>query len=79
VGNWQQRLRVFERVLRRIFGPKRDEATGECRRLNNEELSDLIRITKYYSGNQIEKNEMGGACSTYEGKEKCVQDFGGET
>jgi sorting nexin-29 len=32
-----QRLRVFEnRVLRRIFGPKRDEATGECRRLYNE-------------------------------------------
>jgi hypothetical protein len=33
---------VFEnRVLRRIFGPKRDEATGEWRRLHNEELSDL--------------------------------------
>jgi hypothetical protein len=33
---------VFEnRVLRRIFGPKRDEATGEWRRLHNEELNDL--------------------------------------
>jgi hypothetical protein len=33
---------VFEnRVLRRIFGPKRDEATGEWRRLHNEELHDL--------------------------------------
>jgi hypothetical protein len=33
---------VFEnRVLRRIFGPKRDEATGEWRRLYNEELNDL--------------------------------------
>jgi hypothetical protein len=29
------------RVLRRIFGPKRDEATGECKRLRNEELNDL--------------------------------------
>jgi hypothetical protein len=29
------------RVLRRIFGPKRDEATGEWRRLHNEELNDL--------------------------------------
>jgi hypothetical protein len=29
------------RVLRRIFGPKRDEATGEWRRLHNEELRDL--------------------------------------
>jgi hypothetical protein len=38
----EQRLRVFEnRVLRRIFGPKRDEATGEWRRLRNEELNDL--------------------------------------
>jgi hypothetical protein len=38
----EQRLRVFEnRVLRRIFGPKRDEVTGECRRLHNEELNDL--------------------------------------
>jgi hypothetical protein len=38
----KQRLRVFEiRVLRRIFGPKRDEATGEWRRLHNEELNDL--------------------------------------
>jgi hypothetical protein len=37
-----QRLRVFEnRVLRRIFGPKRGEATGEWRRLHNEELNDL--------------------------------------
>jgi hypothetical protein len=38
----EQRLRVFEnRVLRRIFGSKRDGATGEWRRLHNEELNDL--------------------------------------
>jgi hypothetical protein len=38
----EQRLRVFEnRVLRRIFGPKRDKATGEWRRLHNEELNDM--------------------------------------
>jgi hypothetical protein len=36
------RLRVFEnRVLRRIFGPRRDEVTGEWRKLHNEELRDL--------------------------------------
>jgi hypothetical protein len=35
-------LRIFEnRVLRRIFGPKRDEVTREWRRLQNEELYDL--------------------------------------
>jgi hypothetical protein len=38
----KHRLRVFEnRVLRGIFGPKRDEVTGEWRRLHNEELNDL--------------------------------------
>src|SRR5215469_7126903 len=38
----EHRLRVFEnRVLRRIFGPKRDEVTGEWRKLHNEELKDL--------------------------------------
>jgi hypothetical protein len=49
----EHRLRVFEnRVLRRIFGPKRAEVTGEWRKLNNEKLRDLysspniIRIIK---------------------------------
>jgi hypothetical protein len=38
-------LRVFEnRVLRRIFGPKRDEVTGEWRKLHNEELQDLYSL-----------------------------------
>ena len=38
----EHRLRVFDnRVLRRIFGPKRDDVTGECRKLHNEELNDL--------------------------------------
>jgi hypothetical protein len=38
----EHRLRVFEnRILRRIFGPKRDEVTGEWRKLHNEELHNL--------------------------------------
>ena len=38
----EHRLRVFEnRVLRRVFGPKRDEVTREWRKLHNEELNDL--------------------------------------
>ena len=37
-----QKLRVFENMAsRRIFGPRRDEVTGERRRLHNEELNDL--------------------------------------
>jgi len=38
----ERRLRVFEnKVFRRTFGPKRDEVTGESRKLHNEELNDL--------------------------------------
>ena len=38
----ERRLRVFEnRVLRRIFGLRKDEVTGELRKLHNEELNDL--------------------------------------
>jgi len=49
----ERRLRVFEnRVLRRVFGPKRDEVTREWRKLHNEKLSDLycspniVRVVK---------------------------------
>jgi hypothetical protein len=45
-----RRLRVFEnRVLRRIFGLKRDEVTGEWRKLHNEELIDI------YSSSNIDR------------------------
>jgi hypothetical protein len=38
----EQRLRVFDnKLLRNIFGPKRDDVTGEWRRLHNEEFHDL--------------------------------------
>ena len=38
----ERKLRVFEkRVLRRIFGPKRDEVTGEWRKAHNENINDL--------------------------------------
>jgi len=49
----ERRLRLCEnRVLRKVFGPKRDEVTGEGRRLHNEELNDLyclpniVRVVK---------------------------------
>jgi hypothetical protein len=64
--------RVFEnRVLKRIFGPKRDEATGDWRRLRNEELNDLylspsiVRVIKSrrmrWAGHVARKGEKRGA------------------
>jgi hypothetical protein len=56
----EHRLRVFEnRVLRRIFGPKRDGVTGDWRKLHNEELHNL-----YSSPNIMRMIKMGRACST---------------
>ena len=70
----ERRLRVFEnRVLRRVFGPKRDEVTGECRKLHN------VLLTEYCAGGKIEKNETGGACGGYGGGERGAQGSGGET
>jgi hypothetical protein len=70
---------VFEnRVLRKIFGPKRDEVTGEWRKLHNEELRDLysspsiIRIIKLrrmrWAGNVARMEEKRNACRLLVGK-----------
>jgi len=37
----ERKLRMFENMVLRIYGPRRDEVTGEWRRLHNEELNDL--------------------------------------
>jgi hypothetical protein len=73
------RVRVFQnRVLRRIFGPKRDEATGEWRRLHNEELNNLysspniIRVIKSrrmrWAGNVARMGEKRSAYTILVGR-----------
>ena len=63
---------MFEnRVLRRVFGPKRDEITGEWGKLHT--------LTQYCAGDKTEKNETGGACGAYGRGEGCAQGSGGET
>jgi hypothetical protein len=56
---------VFEnRVLRRIFGPKRNEVIGGWRKLHNEELHKLYSSPSIIQNDEVKKDEMGGACST---------------
>ena len=75
----KRRLRVFEnRGLRRIFGPKRDEITGEWRKLHNEELNDLycspniVRVIKSrrmrWAGHVARMEEGKGAYRVLVGK-----------
>jgi hypothetical protein len=70
----EHRLGVFEnRVLGRIFGPKRDEVKGDWRKLHYEGLHNLcsspcmIKIIK-------KEDEIGGACST-NGEEECIYEI----
>jgi len=71
---------MFENtLLRRIFGPRSGEVTGERRKLHNEELNYLYSSANIVHGDKIWKNEMGGACSAYEGEVRRIQGFGWET
>jgi len=71
---------VFDNgVLKRIFGPKKDEVTGEWRKLHNEKLNDLycspniVRVIKSRRMRWAEHvTRMGG-------DERRIQGFGGET
>jgi hypothetical protein len=76
----EQRLRVFEnRVLRRIFRSKRDETTGEWRRLHNEELNDLYSSPNIIRVIKSRRMRWAGHVASMGGKERCIPDFGGET
>jgi len=65
----ERRLRVSEnRVLRRIFGPKRDEVTGEWRKLHNEELNNLYIIIIIWEGHVARMGEGRGVYRVLVGK-----------
>jgi hypothetical protein len=56
----EQRLRVFpNRVLTRIFGPKRDEVTGVWRKLHNEKTHKLRPLPDIIKNDQIKEEEVG--------------------
>jgi len=77
----ERKLRVFEKmVLRRIFRPRRDEVTGEWRRLHNEKLNDLysspniVRVIKSrrmrWAGYVARMGEERGCISSWWGNRR---------
>jgi hypothetical protein len=75
----EHRLKLFEnRVLRRIYGPKRDEVTGEWRKLHSGELHNLYSSPDIIRRDQTKENEVGGACGTHGRGEKRVRGFDGK-
>ena len=83
----ERRLRVFEnRELRKVFGPKRDEVTGEWRKLHNEELNDLyslhsiVRVVKSrrmrWAGHVARMGEDRGVHRVLVGKPEGKRPFG---
>ena len=75
----ERRLRVFDRVLGRIFGPKRDEVTGEWRKLHNEELRDLYSLPNIVWVVKLRRMRWVGHVVPYGGGESCAQGSSGET
>jgi len=83
----ERRLKVFEnRLLSRIFEPKRDEVTGEWRKLHNEELNDLysspniVRVIKsrrmIWAGHVERMGEGRGVYRVFVGKPKGKRPLG---
>jgi len=87
----EHRLRAFQnRVLKRIFGPKRDGVTGQWRKLHNEELIDLycstniVRVIKSggmkWAGH-VARIPIRATCPAHLvlPEERCIQGFSGES
>ena len=71
---------MFEnRVLRVIFGPKRDEVTGEWRKIYNEELNDLYCSLITFRMIKSRRMRWAGHVECMGGEESCIQSYGGET
>jgi hypothetical protein len=74
----EHRLKVFEnRVLRRIFGPERDEVTGGWRKLHNEKLRGLYSSHSIIRVIKARRMRLAGHVAHGAG-EGCIQHFGWE-
>jgi hypothetical protein len=71
---------VFEnRLLRRVFRPKRGEVTGEWRKLHNEELSDLYSLPNIMRVVKSRRMRWAGHVARLGGGKRCAQGSGWET
>ena len=85
-GTWfftlreKRMLRVFEnRVVRRIFGPKRNEVTGEWRKLHNEELNNLYSSPNIIWVIKSKRMPWAGHVTCMGGRGEVYKGFCGET
>ena len=75
----EHRLRMFEnRVLRRIFGPRRDGVTGEWRKVHNEESNDLYSSSNTVRVIKARRIRWAGHVARMGGEERRIQGLGGE-
>ena len=76
----ERRLRAFEnRGLRKIFGARRDEVTGEWRKLHNDELHDLYSSPNIFRVIKSRRLRWAGHVARMGGGEMRIRCFGGET
>jgi len=76
----EHRLRVFEnRVLRKMCGAKRDEVTGEWRKLRNEELNDLYSLHSIVWVIKLRRMRWAGHVARMGQRRGLYRDFSGET
>jgi hypothetical protein len=76
----EHRLRVFEnRVLRIVFGPKRNEVTGEWRKLHSEELCILYSSPNIIRHIKLRRKRWARHVARIGEEKKVYQDFGGKS
>jgi hypothetical protein len=66
-------------VLKRIFGTKREDVTGKCKKLHNEEVNDLYCSSNIVRVIKLRRMRCAGHVARMRGEERCIQGFGGET
>jgi hypothetical protein len=73
-----RQMLLENKVLRRMFGSKRDDMTGDRRKLHNEQLPNLYSSPSIIKMAKSRRIRLGRTRSTHESEEECIQDFSGK-